>query len=102
MGGIVEELDRYRGRFALQPQAMLVVTELGESADRHHRHILAVGVAAAGGAGVEQKVGAAADAGVLPVSGRNLKTTSGSPGSATVISWPGRRRRRGSVLRRFS
>ena len=63
VGGIVEELDRHR-RIEVQPQAMLVVAEIGQGGDRHHRHIPAVGVAAAAGAGVKQEVGASPGADV--------------------------------------
>jgi hypothetical protein len=64
-GRVVDELDGYRGRIEVQPQAVLVVAEISESADGHHRHIpLAAWVAAAAGAGVEQQVGASPGAGV--------------------------------------
>src|SRR5690242_11768431 len=64
VGGIVEELERHRGRIEVQPQAVLVVAEIGPAGDRHHRHIPAVGVADAAGAGVKQEVGASPGADV--------------------------------------
>ena len=70
------------------------VAELGSFADPHHPFAIEVGIAAV----VVGVIGAARDdadggglrvAGVLPVSGTKRRTTSGSSGSCTVISWPG-------------
>jgi hypothetical protein len=65
VGGVVDELEWYRGRIEVQPRAVLVVVEISESGDGDHRHIaVSARVAAAAGTGVEQQVGASAGAGV--------------------------------------